>query len=109
MKPKIIQLLMAPNTERWQGILLGLGDDGVTYEACNDGWNPLIKPIENNSINDIRAAAKELGFAVVPLDGLEKLARLNSELRERIPFDARYPELTRLSLECHEVFTEAGE
>lgn len=44
--PKIIQILIAPNDVNWQGTLIGLGDDGVTYHAGTEWvWEPLISPI----------------------------------------------------------------
>lgn len=37
--PKIIQLLITPNDSNWQGILLGLADNGDTYRLDHaDGW-----------------------------------------------------------------------
>lgn len=37
--PKIIQLLLAPNDSNWQGMLLGLADNGDTYRLDHaDGW-----------------------------------------------------------------------
>ena len=47
---KIVQLLMTPNDSTWQGRLLGLGSDGNTYEATNDGWKPLIANVEQGAI-----------------------------------------------------------
>jgi len=44
--PKIIQLLLTPNDETWQGVLLGLDSDGVTYVCGTSGrWEPLIRPL----------------------------------------------------------------
>ena len=44
--PKIIQILIAPNDALWQGMILGLGDDGVTYRAgSKNTWEPLIPPV----------------------------------------------------------------
>ena len=41
--PKIIQILIAPNDAIWQGILLGLGDDGITYQVgTGTKWEPMI-------------------------------------------------------------------
>ena len=40
---KIIQILLTPEDARWQGRLLGLGDDGILYESAgNSGWYPMI-------------------------------------------------------------------
>lgn len=40
---KIIQLLQLVNDHVWQGRILGLGDDGVTYEVGKSGrWEELI-------------------------------------------------------------------
>lgn len=37
--PKIIQLLLTPNDSNWQGMLLGLADNGDTYRLDHaDGW-----------------------------------------------------------------------
>lgn len=37
--PKIIQLLIAPNNSHWQGMLLGLANNGDTYRLdSEDGW-----------------------------------------------------------------------
>jgi len=35
---KIIQILVTPDNSTYQGQMLGLGDDGVTYYAENKGW-----------------------------------------------------------------------
>jgi len=44
--PKIIQILIAPNDSTWQGILLGLGDDGITYRVgTGTRWEPMIPDI----------------------------------------------------------------
>jgi hypothetical protein len=43
--PRIIQLLMSPNDSVWQGVLLGLGDDGTTYHCQGDTWQPYIPPL----------------------------------------------------------------
>jgi len=46
--PKIIQILIAPNDATWQGILLGLGDDGVTYQVgTGTKWEPMIPTINS--------------------------------------------------------------
>ena len=40
---KIIQLLNMPTTIKWGGRLLGLGDDGITYELSDEiRWVRLI-------------------------------------------------------------------
>jgi hypothetical protein len=37
--PKIVQLLLTPNDSNWQGMLLGLADNGDTYRLDHaDGW-----------------------------------------------------------------------
>ena len=47
---KIVQLLIAPNDETWQGVILGLGDDGVTYSVGQSGkWESYIPPVGYNS------------------------------------------------------------
>lgn len=44
--PRIIQILVAPNDATWQGMLLGLGDDGITYMVGSKNmWEPMIRPI----------------------------------------------------------------
>lgn len=35
---KIIQILIAPVTNEWQGQLLGLSDEGITYECDSNGY-----------------------------------------------------------------------
>jgi len=39
---KIVQILIAPNDSTWQGVMLGLGDDGVTYHCKTGHWEPYI-------------------------------------------------------------------
>ena len=42
-EPRIIQVLVAPNDATWQGALLGLGSDGVTYVCGASGrWENYI-------------------------------------------------------------------
>jgi len=36
--PKIIQLILTPNDQQWQGHLIGLADDGNIYAIVNDKW-----------------------------------------------------------------------
>ena len=44
--PIIVQLLMTPNDSTWQGRLLGLGNNGVTYVCGYNGtWEPFIQNI----------------------------------------------------------------
>ena len=44
--PKIVQLILTPNDSIWQGVLLGLGDDGATYYCDKSGrWAEYIPPI----------------------------------------------------------------
>ena len=39
-KVKIVQILVAPNNSEYQGIMLGLGSDGVVYRADSDNkWH----------------------------------------------------------------------
>jgi len=40
--PRIVQLLISPNDACWQGVLLGLGSDGVTYHCKTGHWEPYI-------------------------------------------------------------------
>ena len=35
---KIIQFQAMPTDEFYQGMVLGLGDDGVIYQATTEGW-----------------------------------------------------------------------
>ena len=45
----ITQLIFAPHDCEWQGRLLGLGSDGVTY-VCNEKgkWEPYIPALTND-------------------------------------------------------------
>lgn len=43
---KIIQLLITPNNSIWQGQLLGLGSNGITYIMENNKWVPVIQNID---------------------------------------------------------------
>ena len=45
MSVKIIQILAMPNDEYYQGMTIGLGDDGVVYSASSNGWEVYI-PLE---------------------------------------------------------------
>ena len=42
---KIIQILPMPNDQYYQGMSIGLGDDGVVYSARSNGWEVYI-PLE---------------------------------------------------------------
>ena len=42
---KIIQILTTPNDALWQGRLLGLGDDGATYQCGASKWELIIEPL----------------------------------------------------------------
>lgn len=46
---KIIQILIAPNDSSWQGMLLGLGNDGVTYREVDGVWVEFIPKLERLS------------------------------------------------------------
>ena len=56
-KVKIVQILVAPFNSEYQGIMLGLGSDGVVYRADNDsnnGWHiyfPCVFVTENRKWN----------------------------------------------------------
>ena len=55
--PKIIQILVTPNDACWQGRILGLCDNGITYEVNHKGrWAPIIAPLshidENEKLKD---------------------------------------------------------
>jgi len=45
---KIIQILQTENNFTWQGIVLGLGDDGILYylKHDNSGWIKLTDSVE---------------------------------------------------------------
>ena len=46
VSPQIVQILIAPNDNIWQGRLIGLGSNGVTYEVGSSGkWEPIIAPL----------------------------------------------------------------
>ena len=57
--PKIIQLLLTPNDSNWQGMLLGLADNGDTYRLDDtDGWVIWFDGIsKENADGDSSAAA----------------------------------------------------
>lgn len=44
-RPRIVQILMTPNDAQWQGRLLGLGDDGVTYYEVAGEWRTFISAL----------------------------------------------------------------
>jgi hypothetical protein len=46
-KIKIVQIMMTPNDSTWQGRMLGLGSDGVTYHCYGDKWEPFIPSLAN--------------------------------------------------------------
>ena len=49
--PKIIQILITPNDLMWQGILVGLGDDGITYQVgTGTKWEPMIDALTSDLI-----------------------------------------------------------
>lgn len=55
---KIIQLLKCENDYQWQGRLLGLGDDGITYEVNSAGcWVEFIPGADQS--NAMRKALEE--------------------------------------------------
>ena len=50
---KIIQILIAPENSKWQGVLIGLSDDGVVYECSGKGrWEKFIPPINTKGEGD---------------------------------------------------------
>ena len=56
MKPRIIQLIFARHDCQWQGRLLGLGSDGVTYVCDEKGeWAPFIPPLANEDVKATQA------------------------------------------------------
>ena len=48
---KIIQIQAMPNDEYYQGILLGLGNDGVTYVYDKGEWSIYVVAINQDLIN----------------------------------------------------------
>ena len=48
-RPRIIQILMTPNDATWQGRLLGLGDDGVTYHEYRGAWEPFVPALTHSA------------------------------------------------------------
>jgi hypothetical protein len=44
-----------PNNSTWQGMVLGLADNGITYKLEGQGWKPLIEPISLSRIGNERA------------------------------------------------------
>ena len=49
---KIIQLLKLENDSTWQGRLLGLGNNGITYELNKNGkWQKFIPALEDTIKN----------------------------------------------------------
>jgi len=50
VRPKIIQLLLTENNERWQGRLLGLANNGATYYVNKSGeWELFIDKIHETA------------------------------------------------------------
>lgn len=45
---KIVQILIGPNNQEWQGRLVGLGDDGILYVAHNGNWSQIFPAPEEN-------------------------------------------------------------
>lgn len=55
--PKIIQLMYTTNKGLWNGLLLGLGDDGVTYKASpSEGWVVCMESLENYAVRKLKAS-----------------------------------------------------
>ena len=51
---------MAPNDSVWQGVLLGLGNDGMTYHCRGDTWQPYIPPLEpQDKATELTAVAEQ--------------------------------------------------
>ena len=60
-KVKIIQIQAMPDNEHWQGNIIGLGDDGVTYVSEHDqNGSRWVKYIENTIIESNKDKAIEL-------------------------------------------------
>ena len=52
---------MSPNDSVWQGVLLGLGDDGTTYHCQGDTWQPYIPPLNpQDKAAELNAARAEI-------------------------------------------------
>ena len=59
---KIIQLVLTDDDAKWQGRLLGLGDDGITYECNHQGrWEPFIPKL--GYFSDETQHIRELGLS----------------------------------------------
>lgn len=70
---KIIQLLKTENDAKWQGRLLGLGDDGVTYECGPVGrWEEFIPPLDNKDCIEFPDRVADLPIAVRTKNALLK-------------------------------------
>jgi len=49
MNVKIIQILLTPNDYSWQGALLGLGDNCVTYINNNGVWVRYMRNVDDQA------------------------------------------------------------
>ena len=48
---RIIQILVAPENNKWQGMLLGLGDDGCVYYDSDGKWEIFIEGLTDEELN----------------------------------------------------------
>jgi hypothetical protein len=67
---------MSPNDSVWQGVLLGLGDDGITYHCQGDTWQPYIPPLKLQDKAELAAVTEQLENTQAEL--------LKSNMRERL-------------------------
>jgi len=52
---KIVRVFIAPDNRRWDGIMIGLSDNGTVYTLSSEGrWKVLVPPL--NYEEDIRSS-----------------------------------------------------
>ena len=82
--PKIIQLLMCRNDNVWQGVLLGLGDDGVTYHCQGDTWQPCIPKLAHKEIELAEANTASATLLTTKCRELAEVTKQRDELLEAL-------------------------
>ena len=87
---------MSPNDSVWQGVLLGLGDDGTTYHCQGDTWQPYIPPLnpqdkaaELTAVTEQRdrlaeAMRKIQKVGLVAVDAFDELDRIDEIVDEAL-------------------------
>jgi hypothetical protein len=101
--PKIIQLLMSHNDSVWQGVLLGLGNDGMTYHCQGDTWQPYIPPLEpQDKATELTAVTEQRDEAWKEIDLLKTNLRIQTEHTENAVQD-RADEHIELHNQIHEL------